>query len=111
MKTHTTIGETILANSHAPVLRMGAEIAATHHERWDGGGYPAGLRGEEIPIVGRIVAVADSFDAITHDRPYRPAAPVEDALAEIDRCSGGQFDPAVVEAFRGVDHARFVDVD
>ncbi len=111
IKTHTTIGETILANSHAPVLRMGADIASTHHERWDGAGYPAGLRGQEIPIVGRIVAVADSFDAITHARPYRPAASVEDAVFEIERCSGGQFDPDVVEAFRHVDHAQFVDVD
>jgi putative two-component system response regulator len=111
IRTHTTIGERILANSHAPVLRMAAVIAASHHERWDGAGYPAGLRGQEIPIVGRIVAVADSFDAITHARPYRPAAPAEDAVAEIERCSGGQFDPDVVEAFRHVDHAGFVDVD
>jgi putative two-component system response regulator len=111
MKTHTTIGETILANSHAPVLRMGTEIAATHHERWDGAGYPAGLRGHEIPIVGRIVAVADSFDAITHARPYRAAAPVEDAVAEIQRCSGGQFDRDVVDAFLSLDHARYVDID
>jgi putative two-component system response regulator len=111
IQTHTTIGETILANSHAPVLRMGAEIAATHHERWDGAGYPGGLRGPEIPIVGRIVAVADSFDAISHARPYRAAASVEDAVFEIERCSGGQFDPDVVEAFRYVEHAQFVDVD
>jgi putative two-component system response regulator len=111
IKTHTTIGERLLASSHAPVLRMGAEIASTHHERWDGAGYPAGLRAQEIPIVGRIVAVADSFDAITHSRPYRPAAPVAEAVAEIERCSAGQFDPDVVDAFRRVDHGQFVDID
>jgi putative two-component system response regulator len=111
IKTHTTIGETILAKSRAPVLSMGAEIASTHHERWDGAGYPAGLRGQDIPIAGRIVAVADSFDAITHPRPYRAAASIEDAVVEIERCSGGQFAPEVVEAFRTVDHAQFVDLD
>jgi putative two-component system response regulator len=111
IKTHTRIGETILANSHAPVLGMGAEIAATHHERWDGGGYPSGLRGQEIPIVGRIVAVADSFDAITHARPYRGAASIEEALAEIERCSGAQFDPEVVRVFMAAEHGRFVDRD
>lgn len=111
IKTHTTIGETILSSSHAPVLRMGAEVASTHHERWDGAGYPAGLRGQEIPIVGRIVAVADSFDAITHTRPYRAASPVKDAVAEVERCSAGQFDPDVVEVFRHVDHTEFVDID
>jgi putative two-component system response regulator len=90
---------------------MGAEIAATHHERWDGGGYPSGLRGQEIPIVGRIVAVADSFDAITHARPYRGAASIEEALAEIERCSGAQFDPEVVRVFMAAEHGRFVDRD
>jgi putative two-component system response regulator len=111
VKTHTTIGETMLANSHAPVLRMGAEIASTHHERWDGAGYPAGLHGNDIPIAGRIVAVADSFDAITHARPYRSAAPVKEAVVEIERCAGGQFDPDVVAAFRHVEYERFVDFD
>jgi putative two-component system response regulator len=74
-------------------------IAASHHERWDGTGYPAGLAGKAIPRVGRIVAVADVFDALIHDRPYKPAWPVEQAIAEIERAAGSQFDPAVVAAF------------
>lgn len=99
MKTHTTIGARILGDSDFPTLRMGREIALTHHERWDGQGYPAGLRGEAIPIAGRIVAVADVFDAITHARPYKDALPAAYAFAEIERASGSQFDPAVVGAF------------
>jgi putative two-component system response regulator len=99
MKTHTTIGARILGDGRSPILRFGREIALTHHERWDGDGYPAGLRGEEIPVAGRIVAVADVFDAITHARPYKEALPVSYAVAEITRASGTQFDPAVVDAF------------
>jgi PAS domain S-box-containing protein len=99
MKTHTLRGSRLLSGSSSPVLQMGAIIAASHHERWDGGGYPAGVRGEEIPLVGRIVAVADVFDALTHDRPYKAAWPVEQALAEIEAGAGSQFDPAVVAAF------------
>ncbi len=100
MKTHTTIGARILGESHFPILEMGREIALTHHERWDGEGYPRGLRAEEIPISGRIVAVADVFDAITHARPYKEAFPASYAFAEIAKGSGSQFDPAVVGAFR-----------
>ena len=70
-----------------------------HHERLDGGGYPAGLRGSEIPLGSRIIAVADSFDALTTDRPYRPGRDQLAALQEIMRCAGTQFDPAVVDAF------------
>ena len=99
MKTHTTIGARILGESEYPVLGMAREIALTHHERWDGAGYPAGLRASAIPIAGRIVAVADVFDAITHKRPYKEALPVEHAIAEITRASGTQFDAQVVEAF------------
>jgi response regulator RpfG family c-di-GMP phosphodiesterase len=69
-----------------------------HHERWDGMGYPSGLKGEEIPLGARIIFVADAFDAITSPRPYRPAATTAEALAEIRRCAGSQFDPAVVDA-------------
>jgi len=109
IKTHTTIGHRILGKSHAPILRMAADIAATHHERWDGTGYPAGLAGQQIPIVGRIVAVADAFDAMTHPRPYRAATTIVGAVAEVERCKGTQFDPEIVEAFGCIDHTTLVD--
>jgi putative two-component system response regulator len=99
IKTHTSIGSAILSGSSFPLLQMAEEIASTHHERWDGTGY-GGLAGEAIPQSGRIVAVADAFDAMTHDRPYRKAGSVTDAVAEIQRMSGTQFDPRVAEAFR-----------
>ncbi len=99
MKAHTTIGARILGDSDYPVLAMGREIALTHHERSDGAGYPAGLKAEEIPLAGRIVAVADVFDAITHERPYKPARSREHAIGEITRDSGHQFDTRVVTAF------------
>jgi PAS domain S-box-containing protein/putative nucleotidyltransferase with HDIG domain len=99
MKTHTTIGAHILGQSEYPVLGVAREIALTHHERWDGAGYPAGLRASAVPLPGRIVAVADVFDAITHARPYKLALPAEHAIAEITRASGTQFDALVVEAF------------
>jgi PAS domain S-box-containing protein len=99
METHTTIGASILTNSAFPILMLGEQIALTHHERWDGGGYPAGLAGYAIPIAGRIVAVADVFDALTHERPYKRAWTIEDAVAEIAKGCGTQFDPAVVAAF------------
>jgi PAS domain S-box-containing protein len=99
MKTHAALGVRLLSGSGSPVLQMAAVIAATHHERWDGTGYPTGLAGEAIPLVGRVVAVADVFDALTHDRPYKSAWPVERAIAEIQRAAGSQFDPRVVAAF------------
>ncbi len=99
MQSHTRAGERLLGGSSSPVLQMAAVIAASHHERWDGGGYPAGLAGQSIPLVGRIVAVADVFDALTHERPYKDAWTVEEAIAEICRVSGSQFDPRVVAAF------------
>jgi putative two-component system response regulator len=108
MKQHTILGARILAGSDGAVLRLAEQIALTHHERWDGNGYPAGLAGEAIPLAGRLVAVADTFDAITHERPYRPAATVEIALAEISRCSGSQFDPRVVTAVMRL-HRRLAD--
>jgi putative two-component system response regulator len=109
MKAHTSIGARILGDTEFPILSMGAEIALTHHERWDGTGYPSGLRGKEIPISGRIVAVADAFDAMTHARPYKAALPVPQAVAEIERCSGTQFDPRIVGVFTTLDHAKLVD--
>lgn len=99
MKTHTTMGARILSGARSDLVKMASTIAYTHHERWDGLGYPSRLSGDRIPLVGRIVAVADVFDALTHYRPYKEAWPVEDALVEIKRQSGAQFDPDVVEAF------------
>jgi putative two-component system response regulator len=99
MQTHAELGGSILSGSHSPVLQMGEIIARSHHEGWDGTGYPEGLAGSAIPLVGRVVAVADVFDALTHDRPYKLAWPVEQALAEIKRGAGSQFDPGIVDAF------------
>jgi HD-GYP domain-containing protein (c-di-GMP phosphodiesterase class II) len=109
MQTHTTHGATILAGSAYPVLTLGEEIALTHHECWDGSGYPAGLHGDAIPLAGRIVAIADVFDALTHARPYKPAWPFAAAVEEIVRCSGTHFDPRVVDAFRQLHFVGAVD--
>ena len=98
MQLHTTVGHEILSGSEGELLRMGATIALTHHERWDGSGYPNGLSGEEIPIEGRIVAVADVFDALLSDRVYRPAMPLERALEVMREGRGTHFDPAVDDA-------------
>lgn len=99
MKSHTVIGAEILSGSHVALLAVGREIALTHHERWDGRGYPVGLAGERIPLAGRAVAVADVFDALTHPRPYKRAWSADAAVAEIQREAGGQFDPEVSRAF------------
>jgi PAS domain S-box-containing protein len=99
MHTHTTLGARLLFGSRSPTLQLAGMIAESHHEWWDGSGYPGGLVEADIPLVGRIVAVADVYDALTHDRPYKAAWPVDQALAMIRSGSGGQFDPAVVDAF------------
>ncbi len=99
MRTHTTIGAEILSGSRVPTLGMAAEIALCHHERWNGSGYPRGMAAEAIPLPARIVAVADFYDALAHDRPYRRAWPVPDIVAELRRQAGRQFDPRIVEAF------------
>jgi putative two-component system response regulator len=104
MRAHVRIGAAILSGSRSPVLRLAEEIAASHHERWDGTGYGSRLTGEEIPLAGRITAVADVFDALTHERPYKLALSVVDAVDEISRQSGKQFDPKVVDAFAALDH-------
>ena len=98
MKNHITIGAKILSGSHSPLLQLAEEIALTHHERTDGMGYMK-LVGEAIPLPGRIVAVADAFDAMTHQRPYKEAWPIETAATEIKQQTGRQFDPQVVAAF------------
>ena len=100
MRQHAEVGATIMGSTHAPgLLQTAHTIALTHHEKWDGSGYPRGLKGEEIPIEGRIVAVADVFDALTSERPYKPAWTVEAAIELLQRESGKHFDPQVVEAF------------
>lgn len=102
MKTHTTIGASILEGSLFPVLQLARTIALSHHEKWDGTGYPSGLSGEEIPLAGRIVAIADFYDALTHERPYKRAWSVEEALTEIQKQRGIHFDPQIVDAFMGI---------
>jgi putative two-component system response regulator len=99
MRRHTTIGYELLRDQASPILELGAEIALSHHERWDGSGYPLGLRGADIPLSGRIVALADVFDALTTVRPYKPAWLVERAVDQIVADSGSHFDPEVVTAF------------
>jgi putative nucleotidyltransferase with HDIG domain len=108
MQRHTVIGAAILAGSDYPVLQLAERIALSHHERWDGGGYPHGLKGEAIPLPARIVAVADVFDALVHDRPYKRAWRLADALTEIRKQAGAQFDPAVVSAFMTLTHEQLV---
>ena len=97
MRQHTIIGDRILGA--APAMRPVAEIVRASHERWDGAGYPDGLAGEQIPLGARIVSVCDAFHAMTTPRPYQRTLTREEALAELRRCAGTQFDPAVVEAF------------
>jgi putative two-component system response regulator len=92
----------MLAGSSAPVMRMAEEIALTHHERWDGAGYPEGLAGEDIPLVGRICAVCDVFDALRSQRPYKAPWSLPDALDELARERGRHFDPTVVDAFLAI---------
>ncbi len=102
MKTHTTIGKELLSGGNSEFLKMAREIALTHHEKWDGKGYPHGLRGEEIPLVGRICGICDVFDALLTKRPYKKAWTMDETLNEIKKCSGSHFDPALVEAFLSI---------
>ena len=97
MKKHSEIGYHIAAASNE--LSSIAEYILSHHERWDGNGYPQGLKGSEIPKLSRIIAVIDTYDVITHERPYKKVMSRNDALTEIKRCSGTQFAPDIAEAF------------
>ncbi len=101
MERHTTVGHEIFANFESDLSRLAATIALTHHERYDGSGYPSGLAGEEIPLEGRIAAVADVFDALLSDRSYRPAMSVDQAVEVIREGRGTQFDPRVVDVLLG----------
>jgi putative two-component system response regulator len=108
MRRHVLSGAAMLSGGFSDVIQLAREIALTHHEWWDGTGYPSGLAGAAIPICGRIVALADVFDALTHVRPYKPAWSVDQAVAEIRRLRGSQFDPAVVDAFELIDARELV---
>jgi putative two-component system response regulator len=108
MRAHTLMGAAILANGQSDVIRLAEIIALSHHERWDGQGYPNRLRGEEIPLEGRIVAVVDVFDALTHERPYKLAWTIDEALEEIQRMSSSHFDPKVVEALTSLPRGSLV---
>jgi putative nucleotidyltransferase with HDIG domain len=99
VKTHAVLGARVLEDGGSPLLETAAQIARSHHERWDGGGYPDGLTHDAIPIAGRIVHVADVFDVLVHERPYRDSFTREQAAAEIRAGAGTQFDPGVVRAF------------
>jgi putative two-component system response regulator len=99
MKTHTTLGAELLSGGRSPLMRKAEQIALSHHERWDGGGYPQGLEGEDIPLSARIVAVVDFFDALSHDRPYRSAMPFPAVVDEMEAQRGKHFDPMVLAAF------------
>lgn len=99
MKQHATIGWEILRDSAAPTLKVAAEIAYTHHEKFDGSGYPRGLQGEDIPLFGRIAAIADVFDALTSDRPYKPAWEFDRAWELVRENRGSHFDPRCADAF------------
>ena len=99
MRSHTTKGAEILAGSQSPMIQMAEAIARTHHERWDGTGYPNGLKGEEIPLEGRICAICDVYDALGSARPYKQPWTPQEVLEEIARGSGTHFDPAIVTAF------------
>jgi len=99
MKKHTIKGAEILADSSSEVLRLGEEIALTHHEKWDGSGYPRGLKGAEIPLSGRITAICDVFDALRSERPYKKAWSLEDVIATMKQERGYHFDPSLLDTF------------
>jgi putative two-component system response regulator len=99
MRSHSTVGAELLSKSNIPHMQMAEEIARHHHEWWDGSGYPARLSGTAIPLAARITALADVFDALTHKRPYKPAWSIENAMSEIVRLKGRQFEPELTDRF------------
>ena len=110
MRTHPQIGYEILRDSQSRFVQLGSTIALRHHERWDGGGYPGGLRSEEIPISARIVALADVFDALISERPYKPAWSHDEAVAYVREQAGRHFDPACVQAlFRDMSQVQLIE--
>jgi len=109
MRRHLVIGYEILRDSQSRFVQMGALIALRHHERWDGSGYPDGLRGSEIPLPARIVAVADVFDALISERPYKPAWSLDEALDYMVANRGTLFDPACVDVLLS-NRARIVEI-
>lgn len=111
MKTHTTIGAEILSGSSSPLIQLAAEVALNHHERWDGSGYPNGLAREDIPLSGRVVTVADVYDALTSHRTYKHAWSAAEAVQYIVASSGAQFEPRIVDAFVRVMRRTHPDLD
>lgn len=105
MKKHPEMGAQIIGGSGSSLLQTAVTIALTHHEKWDGTGYPAGLRGEAIPLIGRIIAIADVFDALTTERPYKKAWPVEKAIEMLNESSGKHFDPTLATLFLNIQPA------
>jgi putative two-component system response regulator len=103
MKTHTVIGSRMLSKGRSELVRFSQRVARSHHEWWDGSGYPDRVSGQSIPLEARIVAVADFLDALTHERPYRPAWGIDETLAEIKRRSGSHFDPTIARALAEID--------
>ena len=99
MKRHPLVGARILSGSDSDIIKLAEIVALTHHEKWDGSGYPYGLKGDDIPLVGRIVAICDVFDALTVRRPYKEAVPFDNACAILRQSTGNHFDPSVVRAF------------
>ena len=102
MKKHPEIGAAILSGTSSELMQMAEEIALAHHEKWDGSGYPRGLRGEDIPLTARVCAICDVFDALLSRRPYKEPWPVDQALREIDSRSGTHLDPTLVTLFKGI---------
>ena len=102
MKTHTTIGANLLSGHKSDLMEVACTIAMTHHEKWDGTGYPNGLKGEDIPLEGRICALCDSFDALVSVRPYKKAWSIEDSVSEINKSCGKSFDPELVKIFEKI---------